>query len=117
MAKGSTQMFRLCGVTTLLIAALLLALPPVTAENPVKDEKRDEIPAAMKPYADKLLEVAKTYVRFGRFDDEMRWAPYLCRMPQAGRPQFSDSKDNETHGRKLYSLFAKDRADYTTRYA
>src|SRR6185369_1352871 len=43
---------------------------------------------------------------------EMRWAPYLCRAPMPGFARFSASKDDRTHGEKLYSLFVKDRAAY-----
>jgi hypothetical protein len=92
------------------IAAVIgLLATQLAADEPKKD---DGISPAMKPYAEKLLELAKTYERLGRIDDELRWAPGLCRMPQPGRPQFSDSKDDDTHGRKLYSLFAKDQQKY-----
>jgi hypothetical protein len=70
------------------------------------------IAPAMKPYADKLIEVAKTYENYARVDDEMRWAPTLCRMPMPGAAHFSISKDDDTHGRKLYSVFAKQRDAY-----
>jgi hypothetical protein len=59
-----------------------------------------------------ILQAARDYKSWGRVDDEMRWAPELCRMPQPGRPWFSASKDEDTHGQKLYSLFIKKRDAY-----
>ena len=60
----------------------------------------------------RLLKVAEGYVSYGRVDDELRWAPGLCRMPLAAQARFSRSPDEATHGRKLYSLFAADRNAY-----
>src|SRR5262245_55857183 len=91
-----------------IITVVVAGIVQVHADEP-KKETDAAIPAAMKPHVEKLLEVAKTYERFGRVDDEVRWAPFFCRMPQPGRAQFSTSKDDDTHGRKLYSIFAKDR--------
>jgi hypothetical protein len=59
-----------------------------------------------------LLEIAANYRTWGRVDDEARWAPELCRMPMPPRAHLSDSTDEQTHGRKLYSLFARDRHAY-----
>ncbi|HKB36871.1 MAG TPA: cytochrome P460 family protein [Gemmataceae bacterium] len=71
------------------------------------------VPATKEePFHDLLLKAAREYTDFGRVDDEMRWAPYLCRMPMPGTAHVSASKDSDTHGRKLYSLFAKDRDAY-----
>lgn len=60
----------------------------------------------------KLLEIAAAYRRYGRVDDETRWAPFLCRMPMPSLARFSKSDDDETHGQKLYYLFARDRQAY-----
>ena len=51
------------------------------------------------------------YRIWGRVDDEMRWAPFLCRMPQPGRPAMSGAADG-AHARRLYSLFAKEHTAY-----
>ena len=64
------------------------------------------------PYQARLLEIAKEYTAWGRVDDEMRWAPYLCRAPMPAQAYLSASKDDDTHGKKLYSLFAKDHRAY-----
>jgi hypothetical protein len=60
----------------------------------------------------RLLEIAAEYVRYGRVDDEARWAPYLCRMELPSRARFSAAEDRHGHGQKLYFLFARDRAGY-----
>ena len=57
-------------------------------------------------------QAAVEYAAWGRVDDETRWAPFLCRMPRPARARRSESDDGDTHGRKLYTLFARDRADY-----
>lgn len=59
-----------------------------------------------------LLEIASCYERFGRVDDMARWAPWLCRMPSPSMARESTSKDERTHGRKLYFVFASDRKQY-----
>lgn len=69
-------------------------------------------PEAAKPFEMELLQIAKDYKVWGRVDDEMRFAPFLCRIPDPGRAHVSASQDAETHGQKLYSLFAKDRQSY-----
>jgi hypothetical protein len=63
-------------------------------------------------FHERLLEIARTYKDFGRLDDEFRWAPELCRMTRPGVARFSASKQEDTHGKKLYSLFVKERREY-----
>lgn len=58
-----------------------------------------------------LRSIAAEYASWHRVDDWNHWAPELCRMsPSVGRISASD--DTDTHGRKLYYLYAKDRAAY-----
>lgn len=71
-----------------------------------------EGPTAEPRFHDQLKKIAAEYRDYGRVDDEMRWAPYLCRMPMPGVARVSASKDDRTHGQKLYSLFVKDRNAY-----
>lgn len=63
----------------------------------------------------RLLEIAATYEGMARVDDELHWAPFLCRQPMPSQPRKSASPDLDTHGRKLYYVFAKDRAGYLQR--
>jgi hypothetical protein len=92
-----------------LTAAGLAALA-ITPGRSADQEKSN----ADKPFDDRLLEIAKTYKDYGRVDDEARWAPGLCRMPNPAVARFSESTDDLTHGRKLYSLLAKNRNAYLT---
>jgi hypothetical protein len=87
-------------------AGALVALGIGLSANP--QESAD----AEKPFHKELLKAAADYKAWGRVDDEMRWAPWLCRAPQPGLVAFSASKDGQTHGQKLYSLFARNRDEY-----
>jgi hypothetical protein len=91
----------------------------LVAASATGGEKDTRAPAADpvvndKPFHDRLLKIARYYPAYGRIDDEFRWAPWLCREPLPGRPTPSRSKDEGTHGQKLYSLFARDRDAYLT---
>jgi hypothetical protein len=92
----------------------LLALSLTAAATPGRDNPPPgkAASAADGPFHARLLEVARSYAPFGRVDDEARWAPYLCRLPNPAQARFSASKESDTHGLKLYSLFAKDRFAY-----
>jgi hypothetical protein len=63
-----------------------------------------DAPAAPDP---RLLQVAKDYVAYGRVNDRLAWAPTRCQAPIPQPPRLSASRDPETHGRKLYHLYAK----------
>jgi hypothetical protein len=63
----------------------------------------------------RLLEIAAGYEGFARVDDELHWAPTLCRMPMPSFPRRSASMNVETHGKKLYYVFASDREAYLGR--
>jgi hypothetical protein len=45
-------------------------------------------------------------------DDRHRWAPEDCRIPPPPQARTSASTDETTHGRKLYSVYARDRHAY-----
>jgi hypothetical protein len=91
--------------TTLAGVAAVLALgaDPQEPRKPIKE---------LPPFHKELIEVGQIYHLMGRVDDEFFWAPFLCRAQSPGYARFSDSNDAETHGRKLYSLFARDRSAY-----
>ena len=56
--------------------------------------------------------VAAEYRKFGAVDAEARWAPGLCRSPMPAAARFSRSDDADTHGQKLYLVYAKDADAY-----
>jgi hypothetical protein len=58
-----------------------------------------------------MAEVYRDYKTWGRVDDELRWAPFLCRMPLPAQARVSAAADGG-HARKLYSVLAKDHAHY-----
>jgi hypothetical protein len=83
------------------------APPPVadaTAGQPSEDTSQRRL------FEDRLREIAATYESFGRVSAAARWAPAMCRARDLPTPEvvFSRSKDSDTHGQKLYSLFAKE---------
>jgi len=73
------------------------------------DASTDAVPI---PFEEQTLAIAADYLSWGRVDDELRWAPGLCRQPLPGVAHQSTSNDPTTHGQKLYSLFAKNWANY-----
>ncbi len=93
----------LLGVLLAALGANAQPTEPPTEAAPVVNDTR---------FHARLLKVAEGYTSYGRVDDELRWAPGLCRLPLAGQARFSRSPDEGTHGRKLYSLFAADRNAY-----
>jgi hypothetical protein len=63
-------------------------------------------------FSERARAIAVEYEQWGRVDDEIRWAPFLCRLPGPAVAWVSKSDDASTHGQKLYSVFAKKRAAY-----
>lgn len=60
-----------------------------------------------------VLASAAGYRNWVRVSDGPQWAPELCLPPQGVKgPRFSESKDANTHGRKLYYLFCNQHQYY-----
>src|SRR4051794_31121680 len=95
-----------------LAAALLTAVWGLSLATPARSAAPAPAPAAEPPFHALLKKVARESLNYGGVDDEMRWAPGLCRAPMPATAHVSASKDDATHGRKLYSLFARDRQAY-----
>jgi hypothetical protein len=69
-------------------------------------------------YDARVLAVAAEYQSWGRVDDQMHAAPTACKAPSHGPvARMSQSDDGGTHGQKLYSVFAKARAQYASDHA
>ncbi len=65
---------------------------------------------------DRLAAIARGYAAWGRVDDELRWAPWLCRQPRPSLPRLSAAASGG-HTQKVYFLYARDRAAYLSRSA
>lgn len=76
---------------------------------PTHDPSLDEGPLDAR-----MAAVARAYLAWGRVDDELRWAPYLCRMPSPSRARLSQA-DVGSHAQKVYFLYARDHRAYITR--
>jgi hypothetical protein len=83
-----------------------IADPEPPAPEPATDENDPR-------WHDAFTRVARAYAMWGRVDDELRFAPGLCRMQMPGSARFTASDDEGTHGgAKLYSVFALDPVAY-----
>jgi hypothetical protein len=103
--SASRPALRLLSLSALLTVLGLTPLCPGT--DSVKST-----PTGPERFHNRLLEIARTYKQFGRVDGPARWSPFDCRMPPPSVARLSASADEDTHGRKLYFLFAKDRDKY-----
>jgi hypothetical protein len=78
----------------------------------------DRPPVPGAEFHQKLREIAAAYTTWSRVDNESHWAPTLCGPPLAAcedlSVKFSKSKDGDTHGQKLYSLFVSEKKAYRT---
>jgi hypothetical protein len=98
--------FALAGIGMFGLCGFLLITFGMGAEKAAAPVVNDE------QFHARLLKIAEIYPVYSRVDDEIRWAPLDCRLPPPAQPSFSRSSDEETHGRKLYSLFARGRDAY-----
>lgn len=108
-------------IQALLTLLGFTALAALTAAADLADDKpapKPEAPANDKAFHETLTGIAKHYKKAGYVDFEARWAPGLCRAPILGtdytpaQARLSASKDDDTHGRKLYFLFAQNKQTY-----
>jgi hypothetical protein len=115
-------MNRLLTRSTLLVAVVAPLLagcvdkqdtqsPAPTPANDTGATPPDDNTAQRRMFEDRLLEIAAAYEPYGRLDTAARWAPAFCAAPVMHLPELalSRSTDQGTHGRKLYSLFPKER--------
>ena len=63
-------------------------------------------------FAADVLAAARAYSTWKRVSDRANWAPTDCRINPPTGVQVSASADDDTHGRKLYFLFAADAEAY-----
>lgn len=72
------------------------------------------LPTKSSEFKTHLLEIAKNYESYGRFDKRMNWAPRMCAPVKRSSLDYSSSDDPDTHGGKLYSVFAFPRAVFAS---
>lgn len=94
------------GAATLVI--LLAALPG--RADPSRRGAGDDLP--LSDASALMRAVAARYTQWSRVDDELRWAPWLCRMPMPSRARISAAAARSPHGRKLYFVYARHRDEY-----
>jgi hypothetical protein len=63
--------------------------------------------APVAPDPAPILKAAAEYAAYGRVSDLLRWGPLDCKVPAPAPPRMSVSRDPDTHGRKLYHLYAR----------
>jgi len=97
------------GVLVLVLGCGSSAVVPDAAVTTTADVAA---PAVDPGLAAQVRTIAAEYQSWGRIDDELRWAPWLCRIPLPGLARMSASSDSATHGQKLYSVFVKKRDTY-----
>lgn len=117
------------GLSVCVIAAVGVAEPtapeptpsqtPPPATDPAAPQVKDTSPETKRepgPFDAQILEAARVFRSdFTRVSDTAAWVPEACTTIEF-RPsiQQSTSRDSDTHGKKLYYLFAKDAADYAS---
>jgi hypothetical protein len=75
--------------------------------------KTDEPTVENEPsFEEQLLRAAGEYENWGRVDEHLNTSLVDCRAPSPARAHFSSSSDPDTHGRKLYTVFARQRSGY-----
>ena len=86
--------------------------PPQTsvansADRHPSELSKTESELVNKIFGSRLLEIAAEYRFYGRVDHSIRWSPTACFVPSQHLGRLSASDSKETHGKKLYFLYAK----------
>jgi hypothetical protein len=67
-----------------------------------------------------MLAIGHDYPNYGHAEGELsgdyRFAPSMCKPPGGPVGRISESDDTATHGSKLYTMYARDRAEYMSLY-
>lgn len=95
------------------------APPPAPAQSaPLEAAAASgEVPAAPGPFDARLLDAARAYTSWPKVTATLGWGLTGCAAPRPPPTlHASDSKDDATHGQKLYHLFAQNRDAYVNDY-
>lgn len=63
-------------------------------------------------FSGELQRAVSDYPAYGRVDDWTRWGTPLCSLPPPTHARISEATPSSPHGRKLHTVFAKDRESY-----
>jgi hypothetical protein len=105
----------LSAVAFLAVAVLTQPEPDRSTLSPTPEEIQQVNPADAEALDALLLSIARNYKSYERVSDTTHWAPEMCRSMTASDKtgvQQSASRDDDTHGRKLYFLYSADASDY-----
>jgi hypothetical protein len=94
-----------------VLTIILTGLPGCVEKQDVAAPVQQDPAGRPGLFEDRLLEIARSYESYGRIDPAARWAPAYCAAPtpHPAEAAFSRSTDADTHGQKLYWLFARPR--------
>ncbi|MCB9856831.1 MAG: hypothetical protein H6818_14210 [Phycisphaerales bacterium] len=82
-----------------------------TRDAAIIDEQKSTARGSDALLRQTLLRLAAEYREFGIFYTDPSWSPVDCRRPDA-TPAYSSSDESDTHGQKLYFLYARDSMAY-----
>ena len=103
---------KIASMKLLVVLLIVFCLAPHAFGDALKNKEK----VANDPQFHKaLLDIAAKYKSYGKVDDMAKWAPWLCAPPPAPVAKVSQSKDTDTHGRKLYFLYALNRNEYVAK--
>lgn len=103
--RAALRFIPLAAALVILLAALPGRAVPPWVPAPDAELPLSDATALMQA-------VAARYTQWSRVDDELRWAPWLCRMPMPSRARLSTAAPRSAHGRKLYFVYARHRNEY-----
>jgi hypothetical protein len=107
-------MRRNVGGAVLWIGSVVLGACGGTESRPIRTSGTGD--ALDERFVESLRAAADDYLAWGRVDEQPNVAPELCAAPAPRDPndsvRLSSAGDGSPHGRKLYYLYAKDRAAY-----
>ncbi len=90
-----------------VVLLLLLCSFQICAEEAKEEEVIND-----PEFHARLLQIAREYKDYGQVNKQLRIAPTLCKAPFIPPPFLSSSKDESTHGKKVYYLYANPSDSY-----
>lgn len=94
-------------LTIAATSCIATSTPPPASNAPSAPAIR-----ATGKFDEQILTIAQQYKSYKRVSDKTNWAPAMCRVPLPTGAQQSSSNDEQTHGRKLYFLYASNEGAY-----